>query len=219
MRAMILAAGEGRRMQPLTDDYPKALLEVHGKPLIVYQIESLARAGIKELVINHGRLGELIEKRLGNGEKYNVSIQYSAEGNSPLETAGGIKYALPLLGSEPFIAVNADVWTDYDFTLLPRYLNNLAHLIVVDNPEHHRQGDFNLHQGQLTTDTGTRYTFSGVGVYSPDLFSTCPDAAYPLAPLLVEAIAKGQVTADHYSGTWLDIGTPERLAALEASFK
>jgi MurNAc alpha-1-phosphate uridylyltransferase len=217
MKAMILAAGDGKRMRPLTNNCPKALIEVKGKPLIVYQIESLARAGVKQLIINHGRMGFMIENCLGDGQAFGVTIQYSAEGDAPLETGGGIKHALPLLGRDPFIVVNADVWTDYDYSSMTRPLTHLARLVMVDNPEHHQQGDFNLHDGLLSSNTGTRYTFSGIGVYSPDLFLDYPDATYPLAPLLIQAMEKGQLAAEHYSGVWMDIGNPERLDALNQS--
>lgn len=212
---MILAAGKGERMRPLTLHTPKPLLLAGGKPLIVHHIEKLAQAGFSQLVINHAWLGEQIEQKLGDGVQFGVQIQYSAE-PEPLETGGGIFRALPLLGDEPFILVNGDVWTDYDFALLPRSLSGLAHLVLVDNPEHHPQGDFALQQNQVSLAEGQRLTFAGISVLSPQLFKDCQSGAFPLAPLLRQAMQAGEVSGEHYSGRWLDVGTPERLQQADA---
>jgi MurNAc alpha-1-phosphate uridylyltransferase len=214
MKAMILAAGDGKRMRPLTDNCPKPLLDVGGKPLMQYHIESLRQVGITELVINHGRLGNMIEEQFGDGSRLNVKIQYSPEGESPLETAGGIKSALALLGSEPFITVNADVWTDFNFDSLPDAPNHLAHLVMVDNPQHNQQGDFYLNGDVLHDNTGKCLTFSGIALYHPDFFLACPDGPYPLAPLLRQAIVDQLVSAEHFRGRWVDVGTPDRLNEL-----
>lgn len=219
MKAMILAAGRGERMRPLTDTIPKPLLKVAGKMLIEYHILALAKAGITELVINIAWLGEQIKTALGDGSKYAVQIQYSDEGGQALETAGGIINALPLLGGDdgnaPFVVVNGDIWCDYDFSNLPAQPEGLAHLIMVDNPQHHPEGDFALHDsGHLTTEGEDKLTFSGIGVYHPDLFANLAVTVLPLAPLLHNAIQQGKVTGEHYQGQWLDIGTPERLSEL-----
>ena len=268
MKAMILAAGRGERMRPLTDHTPKPLLAAGGKPLIVHHLERLARAGFRDLVINHAHLGERIAAALGDGSRWGVRIAYSPEGTA-LETGGGIFRALPLLGPEPFLVVNGDVWTDLDFAPLALPAGKLAHLILVDNPPHHPRGDFHLAGGLVRaepllvdqpqdadgrpaspsppglTDTpihrqgrgrssatspaapdgglaqdvqpesGPRLTFSGIGIYHPDLFRDCQPGAFPLAPLLRAAMAQARVTGEHYTGLWLDIGTPHRLADLD----
>jgi N-acetyl-alpha-D-muramate 1-phosphate uridylyltransferase len=215
MRAMILAAGRGERMRPLTNNRPKPLLEINGKPLIQYQIEKLVDAGIKEIVINHAVMGGQIEACLGDGRQLGARIQYSAEGNTPLETGGGIFRALPLLGKHPFIAINADIWTDYPLQDLPETLAGLAHLVLVSNPVHHPHGDFAMQNGYISNHGARRYTFSGIGMYSHDLFRQCSNGAFALAPLIRQAAEHGkQVTAEIYNGLWMDIGTPERLQAL-----
>jgi MurNAc alpha-1-phosphate uridylyltransferase len=211
MKAMILAAGLGERMRPLTEHRPKPLLEIAGKPLLQYHIEALARASVTELVINHALMGAMIEEYFGKGERFNINIRYSAEGDEPLETAGGIKRALPLLGEAPFIVVNGDIWTDFDFSRLPASPTGLAHLVLVDNPPHHPQGDFQLKDGDLKDRGSKRYTFSGIGVYHPALFKTMTEEVFPLAPLLKEAMKNDQVTGELHPHLWLDIGTPERL--------
>jgi N-acetyl-alpha-D-muramate 1-phosphate uridylyltransferase len=216
MSAMILAAGRGERMRPLTDRLPKPLLPVAGKPLIVHQIERLARAGFQRLVINHAHLGALIEARLGDGSDWGVEIRYSPEKNA-LETGGGIFRALPLLGEDAFLVVNGDVWCDIDFSRLKLGEGRLAHLVLVANPQHHPQGDFILRHGNVMDDiAGKRLTFSGIGIYHPRLFAGCRPGAFPLAPLLRAAMARGEVSGERHSGPWIDVGTPERLAALEA---
>ena len=217
MRAMILAAGHGERMRPLTDQIPKALLTIAEKPLIVYQLERLAAAGVSEVVINHGRLGQQIEEVLGDGSRFGLHIQYSAEGDTPLETGGGIYQALPLLGDAAFIAINADLWTDYDCSSLPTSITSLAHLVLVANPDHNSRGDFALSGNIVANEGASRYTFSGIGVYHPELFSDSQPGRFPLAPLLRAAADKNQVTGELYTGVWRDIGTPERLAEIQES--
>ena len=217
MKAFILAAGRGERMRPLTDHTPKPLLKVGGKPLIVWHIENLAKAGFKEIVINHAHLGEQIETTLGDGGKWNMHIQYSPE-TVALETAGGIANALQLLGFEPFLVVNGDTFTDINFSSLNLAQPNLAHLVMVDNPQQHAQGDFCLRHGKLSEQDEPKLTFSGVGVYHPNLFaSVVLGSAAKLAPLFKAAMAQGLVTAQHHTGAWYDIGTPQRLAELDAS--
>jgi N-acetyl-alpha-D-muramate 1-phosphate uridylyltransferase len=214
MKAMILAAGRGERMRPLTDSLPKPLLPVAGKPLIVHHIERLAEAGIRRLVINHAHLGELIEGQLGDGSAWGVEIRYSPE-ETALETGGGIFRALPLLGEAPFLVVNGDVWCDVDYSCLRLTPGMLAHLLMVPNPAHHSLGDFVLQGGQLTEGGGERLTFSGIGLYHPQLFADCRAGAFPLAPLLRAAMAEGKVTGARHWGHWVDVGTPERLRELE----
>lgn len=215
MRAMILAAGRGERMRPLTDHTPKPLLVVGGKPLIVWHIERLARAGFRELVINHAYLGAQIEAALGHGQQWQVNIRYSPEVTA-LETAGGIANALPLLGDHPFLVVNGDVFTDIDYGSLVLPAGQLAHLVMVDNPPQHPTGDFGLVNGRVVEAAGERLTFSGVGVYHPSLFQAVQRGlAAKLAPLLKGAMQQQQVTGQHHLGLWHDIGTPERLAQLD----
>lgn len=225
MYAMILAAGRGERMRPLTDHTPKPLLLAGGKPLIVWHIERLVAAGISDIVINHAHLGIQIEQALGNGRRYGAHIRYSDEGTA-LETAGGIAHALHLLGDAPFAVVNGDVYCDYDFTYLPQRAATLAnsddfaHLVLVDNPAHNPKGDFFLHAGRLTGSApGTQHsalTFSGIGLYKPALFAgIARGTKAPLAPLLRERIAQGRVSGEHHRGLWMDIGTPQRLEELD----
>lgn len=215
MRAMILAAGRGERMRPLTDHTPKPLLQVGGKPLIVWHIERLARAGFTELVINHAHLGQQIETALGHGEQWRVHIRYSAE-QVALETAGGIANALPLLGDQPFLVVNGDVFTDIDYASLALPTGKLAHLVMVDNPPQHAAGDFCLKDGLVFESADDRLTFSGVGVYHPSLFESVERGqAAKLAPLLKAAMQHQRVTGQHHHGLWHDIGTPERLQQLD----
>lgn len=213
MKAMILAAGRGERMRPLTDTCPKPLLQAGGKALIEYHIEALAAAGINEIVINHAWLGDQIEK-LGTGERYGVRLHYSHEATA-LETAGGIIQALPWLG-EVFIALNADIWTDYPLARLPAEPEGLAHLVMVDNPAHHPQGDFGLRENVLDEQHEPRLTFSGIGVYRAGLFADLRPGVRPLGPLLRAAMQQGKVSGEYYSGQWRDIGTPQRLAELDA---
>jgi MurNAc alpha-1-phosphate uridylyltransferase len=217
---MILAAGRGERMRPLTDRLPKALLEAGGRPLIVHLIERLARAGLTDLVINVSHLGDCIERALGDGAALGVHIAYSRE-QQPLETGGGIAYALPLLGPAPFVVVNGDIYTDFDFARLERAAaalgrGRLAHLVLVDNPAHHPRGDFCLHAGRVSErGARRRLTFSGIGLYSPRLFAPLARGARaPLRALLGPAVERGLVSGEHHRGLWLDVGTPQRLAAL-----
>lgn len=221
MKAMILAAGRGERMRPLTVHTPKPLLKVGGKPLIVWHIERLAAAGFRDIVINHAHLGAQIEQALGNGAQWNVSIQYSPE-TVALETAGGIANALPLLGDVPFCVVNGDVFTDYDFAQLSvksqAILSGhaLAHLVLVDNPPQHPNGDFAIANGLLQQAGEAMLTFSGIGIYQPTLFADIVRGhAAKLAPLIRQAIAQDKATAEHYTGIWHDIGTPQRLTELD----
>lgn len=218
---MILAAGRGARMRPLTDVTPKPLLKVAGKPLIVWHIENLVRAGIRDLVINHAHLGAQVEASLGDGSRWGARIQYSPESQA-LETAGGIANALPLLDDEPFAVINGDIFCDYEFGHLPERVAALqangdsAHLVLASNPPQHPDGDFGLHQ-QRITDSTPRLTFSGIGVYLPGLFAHIPRGSIaPLAPLLREQIALGKVSGEHHSGLWVDVGTPQRLAELDS---
>ncbi len=214
MKAMILAAGRGERMRPLSDELPKPLLPVAGKPLIAHHIERLAKAGVRQLVINHSHLGEMILARLGDGSAWGVDIRYSAE-ETALETGGGIFHALHLLGEAPFLVLNGDVWCDIDFSALRLAPGMLAHLVMVPNPVHHPRGDFMLRGERVVEGTGERLTFSGIGVYHPHLFADCRPEAFPLAPLLRSAMAEGKVSGVHHQGYWIDVGTPERLQTLE----
>ena len=210
---MLLAAGDGTRMRPLTKRCPKPLLEAGGKPLLQYHIEALVRAGAREIVINHARLGGMIEDRFGDGARLGARIQYSAEGETALETAGGIKQALPLLGGDRFLAINADIWTDYPYERLLAIAP--PHLVLAPNPPHHPAGDFALRRGRARLHGGPRYTFSGIGVYAPAMFAALPPGKAPLAPLLRRQIAAGRVTGERYDGHWFDIGAPPRLRELE----
>lgn len=215
MKAMILAAGKGERLRPLTLHTPKPLVRAGGVPLIEYHVRALVAAGFRELVINHAWLGAQIEAYLGDGARFGASIAYSAEGE-PLETGGGIHRALPLLGGEPFLLVNGDIWTDYAFADLRRVPASLAHLVLVDNPAHHPQGDFCLQDGRVGA-RGERpgLTYSGIAVLDPALFAGCRPGAFKLAPLLLAAMAEGRVGGEHFRGRWVDVGTHERLAEVE----
>ena len=222
MKAMILAAGRGERMRPLTDRVPKPLLPAGGRPLIAHLIEQLASAGYTDLVVNVSHLAELIESELGDGARYGARIAYSHEVQA-LETGGGIAYALPLLGTAPFVVVNSDIYSDFDFARLARAADALdphragAHLVLVDNPPHHLQGDFNLEGGTVHADgPGPRLTFSGIGVYTPALFAGVERGSRrQLAALLRPVMAEGRVRGEHHRGLWLDVGTPQRLADVE----
>lgn len=229
MKAMILAAGRGERMRPLTDHTPKPLLKVGGKPLIVWHVERLAQAGFTEIIINHAHLGQQIEDALGDGKQWGVHIQYSPE-KVALETAGGIANALPLLGEEPFLVVNGDVFTDINFQATALQANvhtarfgikiSLAHLVLINNPPQHPKGDFAIADGWLKNEGETMLTFSGVGVYHPDLFASIRRGEpAKLAPLLRQAIAENHATAEYHQGVWHDIGTPERLRELDTQLQ
>ncbi|MSQ67692.1 MAG: nucleotidyltransferase family protein [Gammaproteobacteria bacterium] len=218
MRAMLLAAGRGERLRPLTDHTPKPLLEVAGKPLIVRQVERLAQAGIKEFVINLAHLGPLIEARLGDGQAWGVRLTYSREPAGALDAAGGLRWALPLLGAQPFVVANTDIWTDFDFATLPVTLTGLAHLVLVPNPAHHPLGDFGLRDTQVCHPGSPAFTYAGIGLFSPALFtSLSAGARAPLAPLLREAIAANAVSGTLFTGRWIDVGTLERWREAEAA--
>ena len=211
MKAMILAAGRGERLRPLTDVTPKPLLEVQAKPLIVHHLEALSAAGFSEVVVNLSWHGKQIRDLLGNGAAFNLSIEYSEEPEA-LETAGGIQQALPLLG-ERFIVVNADIFTNYDFTRL-MHLDSVAHLVLVENPQHHADGDFTLNESMIGIEGSPRYTFSGISQYQSSFFSGLTPGKQALAPLLLAAAEEHQVTGEIFRGDWTDIGTLERLNAL-----
>ncbi len=243
MKAMLLAAGRGERMRPLTDHTPKPLLPVGGKPIIVWHIEQLVRAGITDIVINHAHLGLQIEATLGNGSQFGANIVYSPE-VSALETAGGIANALPLLlpaltgegggndEGEPFAVINGDIFCDYDFAQLAAHAavlktsSDSAHLVLVNNPDHHPNGDFLLARSRIVPLTPNHsplpalLTFSGIGLYRPSLFTHIPRGSVaPLAPLLRAQIAAGRVSGEHHSGWWVDVGTPQRLAELDSRLR
>jgi MurNAc alpha-1-phosphate uridylyltransferase len=220
MKAMILAAGRGERMRPLTDHTPKPLLPVAGKPLIEHTIRQLVTAGFNDIVINHAHLGQQIEDVLGDGRRFGARLRFSPEGEQALETAGGIINALPLLGSDVFLVVNGDIATDFPYAALSKVKVDLAHLILIDNPEHHPQGDFGLNKdGRVTEDGMERFTFSGIGLYRPELFKDMPPGIRKLGPLLRQAMANRRVTGQNYSGFWMDIGTPERLQQLSLYYQ
>lgn len=214
MKAMILAAGFGKRMRPLTDHCPKPLLPVAGKPLIVHHLERLCDAGIHDVVINVSYRAEQIMDALGDGSAYGIRIHWSRE-TTPLETGGGIQQALPLLGEAPFLLINGDVWCDALPTLKGPQENDLAHLMLVDNPSHHPAGDFGLSAGRVTLANAPYLTFAGISIIHPALLDGHPSGAFALAPLLKAAINDQRVSGEHYPGRWIDVGTPERLAALE----
>jgi len=224
MKAILLAAGRGERMRPLTDHTPKPLLQVGGKSLIVWHIERLVRAGITDLIINHAHLGMQIEQALGDGSMFGATIRYSDEGTA-LETAGGIAFALSLLGDEPFAVVNGDIYCDYDFSRLPemagqmRHGQDSVHLVLIDNPVHNPKGDFGLN-GSRVTETPPKLTFSGIGLYEPSLFtSIARGSKAPLAPLLREKIALGKASGEYHHGLWVDVGTPQRLNELDKQLR
>lgn len=234
-KAMILAAGRGERMRPLTDATPKPLLQVGGRALIEWHLQALARAGLREIVINHAWLGAQIPAALGDGARHGVALRYSDEGDAALETGGGIFKALPLLGPEPFVVVNGDVWTDFDHARLPRLdADALAALVLVPNPPQHPRGDFALRPSRagapaeawaaaattpqdVVAEPGAepRYTFSGIGVYRPEFFAGCTAGKFPMLPLFQKAAAAGRLRGQLYRGQWHDIGTPQRLRELD----
>lgn len=216
MKAMILAAGRGERMRPLTDTVPKPLLLAGGKPLIVHLIERLRREGFCDLVINHAYLSQQLRSTLSDGRSLGVRIRYSVEPQGALDTGGGILNALPILGNSPFLVVNGDVWTDYPFRRLAKQPPSLAHLVMVDNPPHHREGDFAVVDGKVDHRGRSRLTFGGIGVYRQELFEGHREGRFPLAPLLRRAAMQGKVSAEYYDGQWMDIGTPQRLRELDS---
>jgi len=214
---MLLAAGRGERLRPITDTLPKPLAEVAGKPLIVYHLEALARAGVREVVINLSWLGEKIRAALGDGSRFGVHIAYSEEGPVPLETGGGIHRALPLLGSGPFLVLNSDVWTNMDFARVLTVEEGAdARLMLAPNPPHHPRGDFGLESDFVVEREADRFTYTGIGMYRPELFEGCVPGKFPLLPLLKRAIAARRLRGEVYRGEWLDIGSPDRLAWLDA---
>jgi N-acetyl-alpha-D-muramate 1-phosphate uridylyltransferase len=227
MKALIFAAGKGERMRPLTNHTPKPLLAVGGKRLIEWHIEKLAACGVRNIVINTSWLAECFAPALGDGSRWNVSLHYSHEGSEPLETGGGMLQALRIIGDETFIAVNGDIWSDFDYSQLPQTISGLAHLVLVDNPVHNAKGDFVLREDGLLQSQGeNKLTFSGIGIYQPVLFTNWPEIIgdvkgvdetpprFKLAPLLRHAMHKLQVTGEYHAGRWTDVGTPERLEQL-----
>ena len=229
MKALILAAGLGERMRPLTNATPKPLLHTGGKPLIVWHLEKLAALGVRDVVINTSWLAEQFPQTLGNGALWGLHLHYIYEGPTPLETGGGMWNALSLLGDKPFLMVNGDIWTDYDFARLPHESKGEAHLVLVDNPPQHPHGDFALRgDGRIDSDGSNKLTFAGIGIYRPSLFDgwrgivgTAPGAdetppRFKLAPLLRSAMANGRVTGERHPGRWTDVGTPQRLQQLDA---
>jgi MurNAc alpha-1-phosphate uridylyltransferase len=215
MKVMILAAGRGERMGHLTENCPKPLLKVAGRPLIEHHILALKQYGFDDFVINVAYLGDQIKSALGSGERWGVSIEYSDEGDQALETGGGIYKALPLLGDEPFLVVNADVWTDFPYDSLIKATTKDIHLVLVNNPLHHQKGDFGLLDGVAQLEGDELYTYSGIGVFRAAIFTQQMDGAFPLAPIIRQSILSEQVSAQLYHGEWVDVGTPERLANLE----
>jgi N-acetyl-alpha-D-muramate 1-phosphate uridylyltransferase len=212
--AMLLAAGRGERMRPLTDQTPKPLLHVRGKPLIVHHLEALAQSGVREVVINIAWLGEQIRAALGDGHSWGLSIRYSEEAPEALETGGGIFRALPWLGDAPFLVVNGDVYTDFRFAALSIAADAWAQLLLVPNPAHHAGGDFALEHARVLEQGSPRWTYAGIGLYRPQFFTGCEPGRFPLLPLLRRAMAAGRLQGQLYEGVWSDVGTVERLAAL-----
>jgi N-acetyl-alpha-D-muramate 1-phosphate uridylyltransferase len=213
---MILAAGRGERMRPLTDIVPKPLLHVNGERLIEHHLKRLAAAGLRDIVINTAWLGDLIPAALGDGSRYDVRIAYSHERPAALETGGGVFNALPLLGPGPFLLVNGDVWSDVDFAALALPANSLAHIVLVPNPPQHTRGDFSLAGSHVREDTdGERWTYSGIGLYRPEFFADCSPGKFPMLPLFKRAISASALTGEVHRGRWYDIGTPERLTRLD----
>lgn len=215
MKAMLLAAGRGERLRPITDAVPKPLVRVGGRPLIAWHLERLARAGVREVVINLSWLGEQLRAALGDGREFGVRISWSEEGPVPLETGGGILQALPLLAPGPFLVVSSDIWTDIDFAHIRIAEGWQAHLVLIPNPPHHPRGDFGLDGGRVVNRDGERFTYANVGLYRPQLFSDFGPGRFPLLAVLNHAIAAGVVSGEVHCGEWYDAGTPERLAQLE----
>lgn len=220
MRAMILAAGRGERMRPLTDTTPKPLLAVGGKPLIQFHVDALAASGVRDIVINLAWLGHKIRVALGDGSTHGVRIHYTEEGDAALETGGGIFNALPLLGADPFIVVSGDVWSDFPVAELASRVrgDDLAHFVLVRNPDYHPRGDFGLRDGRVIDD-GERFTYANIGVFRPEFFAGCKAGKFPLAPLMKQRIGEGRVSGEYYTRRWFNIGTPTQLAELDASLQ
>lgn len=219
MKAMLLAAGRGERMRPLTDSLPKPLVPVAGRPLIAWHLSALAAAGYREVVVNTSWLAEALHAALGDGASFGVRITWSDEGPVPLETGGGIFRAVPLLGPGPFLVVNADIWTDIDFARLELESDAHAHLVLVANPPHNVRGDFGLDGDRVVSRDTDRLTYSGVGVFRPEFFHDSSAGRFPLLPLLNRAIAGRRVRGELHRGAWSDVGTAERLAALDARLR
>jgi MurNAc alpha-1-phosphate uridylyltransferase len=216
MYAMILAAGRGERLRPLTDNTPKPLLKAGNIKLIEHHLLALSAAGFRDVVINIGHLGQQIIDALGDGSRYQLTIHYSDERNAVLETGGGIFKALPFLKSDPFLVINGDIWTDFDLSSLPTKIDSLAHLVLVKNSDHHPQGDFSLQGNRVHEKKNNKpsWTFSGIGIYSHELFDQCEEGRFPLAPLLRKHMTEMRVTGEIHDGLWFDIGTRERLDEL-----
>lgn len=213
---MILAAGRGERLQPLTKRIPKPLIEIAGKPLIEHHLGKLKSRGYEEVVINLCHLGDMIQERLEDGQRFGVHIEYSHEGDEPLETAGGIIQALPLLGDDPFLVINCDIWCDHPLSFAELPHDKQAHLVLVDNPSHNLTGDFAYEHGRILNVGKNSLTFSGIGIYDPGLFKGYPTDKLALAPILSAAVDNGLVSAEHFTGKWFDIGTPARLEQAES---
>ena len=218
-RSLIFAAGRGERMRPLTETTPKPLLRIGGRRLIEYHLEKLGAAGVRDVVINTSHLAEQFPEALGDGARWGLRIHYSYEGPTPLETGGGMLHALPLLGEEPFIAVNGDIFTEFDFSTLPHNPAGLAHLVVVDNPAQHPHGDFVLRDGLLHDETSPRQTFAGIGVYRPELLAGHAPGIFSTVPTLRAAMRAGKVSGEQYTGVWIDVGTPLRLAEIDTALQ
>jgi MurNAc alpha-1-phosphate uridylyltransferase len=213
---MILAAGRGERLRPITDSLPKALVEVRGESLLERHLRAVKAAGVETVVINLGWLGEQIVERIGSGSEYGLNVVYSQEGDNILETGGGIHRALPMLGSDPFIVVNADIFTDMPLPVAALNDDDVGHLVLVPTPADKRAGDFDLHSGRVRNSDTAEYTFSGVAVYSPEFFADCMPGRFPLAPMLRAAADMGRLGGSVYAGLWTDVGTPDRLIELNA---
>ncbi|MBB71122.1 MAG: mannose-1-phosphate guanylyltransferase [Legionellales bacterium] len=216
MKAMLLAAGHGKRMGELTQSTPKPLLEIRGESLLGHHLRALAAHGISDVVINVSHLKDQIIAAIGDGSQWGINVVFSQE-DQPLETGGGIANALPLLGDEPFIAINSDIWTDYPFSQLPSTIASEAHLVMVDNPEHVPNGDFAIDNDKLSLTGSPKYTYSGIAVYRPAFFAGIRATRFPLGPLFKHKIADGLLSGEYYDGEWFDVGTPERLAAVQQS--
>jgi len=219
MRAMILAAGRGERLRPLTDSTPKPLIEVGGQSLIAHHLQRLAQAGFREVVINLSHLGDMIRDALGDGSKWGLNIHYSPEPEGALDTGGGIRQALPLLGDAPFAIINGDLFTQYPFTRLRAVKCDHAHLVMVPNPAHRPDGDFALHGGRMNPDGQPRYTFAGISIYHPRFFESTSPGRFSVVPMMIAAAREQKVTGELYRGNWHDIGTLERLESLRAELK
>ena len=215
MRAMVLAAGRGERLRPLTDEVPKSLVEVRGESLLERHLASIHAAGVRTVVINLGWLGDKIVERVGSGERYGLNVLYSQEGDNILETGGGIHKALPMLGDDPFMVINADIFTDMPVPDIELADQHVGHLVMVPSPEYRDGGDFDIDDGLIRNGETQRLTFSGVAMYRPSFFDGCEPGRFPLAPMLREAADNGQLSGSLYTGLWADIGTPERLEAIQ----